>query len=106
MGHVLRVPFATAHDWPFTIDGIRRAGFQTIALTPRPDSDPFVWNMNGIGERLAIVVGAEGPGLSERAIALADRRVRIPMSEGVDSLNVVTALSIALFCLQSGRNSS
>lgn len=105
MGHVLRVPFTTAGDWPHTIDRIRDAGFQIIALTPAPDAEPLVWGMHGISGRLAILVGAEGPGLSQRALASADRRVCIPMRAGVDSLNVVTALSIALFCLRPAPNS-
>lgn len=44
----------------------------------------------------AVMVGAEGPGLSEAALAAADRRVRIPMAAGVDSLNVATAAAVAL----------
>ena len=48
------------------------------------------------GRRLAVLVGAEGNGLSEAARAAATHRVRIPMAAGVDSLNVATALAIAL----------
>jgi tRNA G18 (ribose-2'-O)-methylase SpoU len=49
-----------------------------------------------IRARQALVVGAEGPGLTARALGAADRRVRIPMAPGVDSLNVATAAAIAL----------
>jgi tRNA G18 (ribose-2'-O)-methylase SpoU len=51
------------------------------------------------GERVALLLGAEGPGLSAAALAAADVRVRIPMSGGVDSLNVATAAAVAFHTL-------
>ena len=50
-------------------------------------------------ERVALLVGAEGPGLTDAALAAVDRRVRIPMAPGVDSVNVATAAAIALSAL-------
>jgi tRNA G18 (ribose-2'-O)-methylase SpoU len=89
MGHVLRVPFAVARAWP-----LGALDHTVVALTPGPDARP-------IGDvpppaRLALLVGAEGPGLSAAAIAAADLHVRIPMAPGADSLNVATAAAVAL----------
>jgi len=101
MGHVLAVPFtdlassAAFADWPAAISGLRAAGFSVLALTPRPtamalrDLDPAEY------PRVVVLAGAEGPGLSEEALASADLQVRIPMRSGVDSLNVATAAAIA-----------
>lgn len=94
MGHVLRVPFAVLGGvWPGSLDQLRAAGFELIALTPAGSSPlrelapPARW---------ALLLGAEGPGLTEQALAAADQRVRIPMAAGVDSLNVATAAAVAL----------
>ena len=67
----------------------------------RRTGTPNRWarSCSGRPTRLALVVGAEGPGLTEPALASVDRRVRIPMAEGVDSVNVATAAAIALSAL-------
>jgi tRNA G18 (ribose-2'-O)-methylase SpoU len=95
MGHVLRVPFAELPgEWPASLDGLRRAGLTVAALTPSPDAVPLA--AAGLtGVRTALLLGAEGPGLTEEALAAADLRVRIPMATGVDSLNVATAAAVA-----------
>ena len=95
MGHVLRVPFATVPgDWPRSLDLLRAAGLTVAALTPAPDAVPLA--AAGLaGVRTALLLGAEGPGLSPEALAAADLRVRIPMATGVDSLNVATAAAVA-----------
>lgn len=94
MGHVLRIPFAPVVSAPAAIDRLRGLGFEVLALTPAADADD-VATLARRG-RQALVVGAEGPGLSVGALAGANRRVRIPMSGGVDSVNVATAAAIAL----------
>jgi tRNA G18 (ribose-2'-O)-methylase SpoU len=94
MGHVLRVPFARATRWPEVLDDLRRLGFEILALTPANDAEDLA--TVAPGPRRALVVGAEGPGLSSAALAAADRRVRIPMAPGVDSLNVATAAAVVL----------
>jgi tRNA G18 (ribose-2'-O)-methylase SpoU len=94
MGHVLRVPFAALSCWPGGLDQLRAAGFRLAALTPAPDAVP----LSGAGletGRVAWLLGAEGPGLTAAALAAADLAVRIPMTSGVDSLNVATAAAIA-----------
>jgi tRNA G18 (ribose-2'-O)-methylase SpoU len=97
MGHVLRVPFATFESWPAGLGPLRDRGFRLAALTPRADSVPLR-SLRGHGlERVALMLGSEGPGLSEEALAVADLAVRIPMADGVDSLNVATAAAVAFY---------
>jgi tRNA G18 (ribose-2'-O)-methylase SpoU len=101
LGHVLRVPFARVLDgeWPAALDKLRTAGFTTVALTPDADAETLGRLVAARPPRVALLVGAEGPGLSAPALAAADRRVRIPMAPGVDSVNVATAAAIALSAL-------
>jgi tRNA G18 (ribose-2'-O)-methylase SpoU len=92
MGHVLRVPFAVVPDpWPAGLDVLR--DFSLLALTPAPTATPL--RELAVPDRWAVLLGAEGPGLSPAAFAAADRTVRIPMADGVDSLNVATAAAVA-----------
>jgi tRNA G18 (ribose-2'-O)-methylase SpoU len=101
MGHVLRVPFAEwPGPWPDSLDGLRAAGLRVAALTPAPDSVPL-GEAGLAGTRVALLLGAEGPGLTTGALAAADVRVRIPMASGVDSLNVATAAAVAFHALGS-----
>lgn len=95
MAATLRVPFARATDWPADLARVRAAGFTLAALTPRTDATPL--DALPALARVAWLVGAEGEGLSEAALAAADLRVRIPIAAGVDSLNVAAATAIALF---------
>lgn len=99
MGHVLRVPFAELPgEWPASLDLLRTADLRIVALTPGAGSVPL--GAAGLtGERVAVLLGAEGPGLSDAALAAADLRVRIPMAPGVDSLNVATAAAVAFHAL-------
>ncbi len=93
MGHVLRVPFAVLPGaWPASLDALRSRGFELLALTPAGAED---LRRVEVPERWAVLLGAEGPGLSPAVLGLADRRVRIPMAAGVDSVNVATAAAIA-----------
>lgn len=95
MGHVLRVPFATMPmPWPDSLALLRAAGLRIAALTPDPDAVPIAQADLGAGP-VALLLGAEGPGLSPATLAAAEVRVRIPMASGVDSLNVATAAAVA-----------
>ncbi len=96
MGHVLRVPFATV-DGAEAVTVLRAAGFHLVALTP--GGEPHGWDEVASTDRVALLVGAEGPGLSDEALGAADRRLRIPMAAGVDSLNVATAAAVAAYAL-------
>jgi tRNA G18 (ribose-2'-O)-methylase SpoU len=92
MGHVLRVPFAVLPGtWPESLDLLD--GFSILALTPRPDAVEL--RRITAPARWAVLLGAEGPGLTDAALARADHQVRIPMAPGVDSLNVATAAAVA-----------
>jgi tRNA G18 (ribose-2'-O)-methylase SpoU len=97
MGHVLRVPFAHVPTWAELTAAL--AGFTVLALAPHPPSVP-VSEVDPATPRIALLLGAEGPGLTEEALAAADGRVRIPMATGVDSLNVATAAAIAIHQLR------
>ncbi|MFW0791464.1 TrmH family RNA methyltransferase [Gordonia sp. CPCC 205333] len=95
MGHVLLVPFAMLPEWPRELELLRDNGFQTISLTPDPVAVPLAQAVDA--DRVAFLVGAEGPGLSETAMRASDIRARIPMSRGTDSLNVATAAAISFY---------
>ncbi len=98
MGHALLVPFAKALSWPEELEVLRDNGFRLLAMTPGPGARTLPEAMTAVeAEPVAILVGAEGPGLTERAMRAADLRVRIPMSRGTDSLNVATAAALAFY---------
>jgi len=101
-GAALRVPFAWALPLPASIETLRSAGFTVAALTPRAGAGDISALAAGVPARLALLVGSEGEGLGEEALAAADLQVRIPMAPGVDSLNVSTATGIALHRITSG----
>jgi tRNA G18 (ribose-2'-O)-methylase SpoU len=101
MGHVLRVPFAELPGpWPASLDVLRASGLRVAALTPAADARPLTAG-GPAGQRVAVLLGAEGPGLTAEAMAAADLRLRIPMAPGVDSLNVATAAAVAFHVLGS-----
>jgi tRNA G18 (ribose-2'-O)-methylase SpoU len=98
MGHVLRLPFTRVTDWPAALATLRSMGFEVLALTPAVEAEDV-----GTVEppvRQAVVVGSEGAGLPPATLAAADRRVRIAMAPGVDSINVATAVAIVLHQLR------
>jgi tRNA G18 (ribose-2'-O)-methylase SpoU len=98
MGHALLVPYAWAPDWPGDLDLLRDKGFRVLAMTPASSAPALAEAMAGLADdRVAMLVGAEGPGLSETAMRASDVRVRIPMSRGTDSLNVATAAALAFY---------
>ncbi|HLT70465.1 MAG TPA: RNA methyltransferase [Acidimicrobiales bacterium] len=98
-GHVLRVPWTRVDGWPGALAGLREAGWCVAALTPAAGAEPVDDLAARHPARLALLVGAEGPGLTAAALAAADTRVRIPMASGVDSLNVATAAAVALYAV-------
>ncbi|GFG70741.1 TrmH family RNA methyltransferase [Mycolicibacter senuensis] len=98
MGHALLVPFARSADWPADLDMLRDRGFRLLAMTPDPRADALSAAMAKVrDDPVAVLVGAEGPGLSQQAMRASDMRVRIPMSRGTDSLNVATAAALAFY---------
>ncbi len=97
MGAVFAVSYARLDDWRGGLDGLRRAGFLVLALTPAADALP-IEQVSADG-KIALLLGTEGDGLSARWLAAADARVRIPMCGGVASLNVASAAAIACYLL-------
>jgi tRNA G18 (ribose-2'-O)-methylase SpoU len=99
MGAVFVQPYTRVTDWYGALDRIRDCGFQVLALTPAADAMPIEQALVGCGERVALVLGSEGHGLSPRWLASADVRVTIPMTRGVDSLNVAACAAICAYLL-------
>ena len=98
MGHALLVPFGRAPHWPAELKDLRDNGFRLLAMTPDPRASTLAEVMDELrSDPVAVLVGAEGPGLTETAMRAADVRVRIPMSRGTDSLNVATAAALAFY---------
>jgi len=97
MGATLSTPFART-EWGNGLAALRGAGYTLVALTPDRCADAIdAVAARGVPtRRLALIVGAEGAGLSQESRAASDHRVRIPMAPGSDSLNVATACGIAL----------
>jgi tRNA G18 (ribose-2'-O)-methylase SpoU len=96
MGAVFSVPWTRLDDWYDGLTGLSARGFTTVALTLAADAVGVEEAVRGV-ERLALVLGSEGPGLSERWQSSADRRARIPMAAGIDSLNVAAATAVACY---------
>jgi tRNA G18 (ribose-2'-O)-methylase SpoU len=96
LGHVLRVPWTRIEPLERSVPDLRAGGVATLALTPAGEATVHDVASRRRGERVAWVVGAEGPGLDAATMAACDERVRIPTAEGVDSLNVATAAAVAL----------
>lgn len=97
MGEVFAIPYAKAEAWPEALKVVRDAGFRLLALTPGADAVALPELSVADRARPALMLGAEGPGLSRPALAASDVRVTIPMQNGVDSLNVATAAAIAFW---------
>lgn len=95
MGEILHLPVARARDWPADLAVLHDAGFETWSMTPADDAiDLWSTPPESLADRLAIVVGAEGPGLDDETMRATTRRVRIPIHAEVDSLNVGHAAAI------------
>ncbi|MFF0252559.1 TrmH family RNA methyltransferase [Micromonospora zamorensis] len=97
MGEVFAMPYAKLDPWPTGLDQVREAGFTVLAMTPAPDAVPIQRLTPAQRERAALLLGAEGPGLTAAAQAASDVRVVIPMRRGVDSLNVAAAAAVAFW---------
>lgn len=102
MGHALRVPFRRSADFVGDLSGFRDMGFETIALEITPDAQEIA--TVSIADRpRVLVLGAEGPGISNAVLESADRVVKVPIDSGVASLNVATAAAIAMHRLLEQR---
>ena len=103
MGHVLRLPWArfpgTTTTWQRDLQLLQSRGYEVVALTPSGNTTlrEATEAARERGKKVAVMVGAEGPGLTEHAMRAADVRAVIPMARGTDSLNVATAAAIAFY---------
>jgi tRNA G18 (ribose-2'-O)-methylase SpoU len=95
MGAVLAMPYSRLSDWHGGLAGLQAAGFRLLALTPDASAIPI--DAVEPAGKIALLIGGEGHGLSGRWLGQADQMVRIPMSRGVDSLNVAAAAAIACY---------
>ncbi|MDR2252688.1 MAG: RNA methyltransferase [Bifidobacteriaceae bacterium] len=101
MGTVFQVPWARIEPWPAALGQLKQAGWSVAALALADDAVPLDRFARHLPERLALLVGTEGSGLSAQALALADVVVRIPMAGGVDSLNVAAAAAVAFWATRA-----
>ena len=96
MGAVFTTPWTRLDDWYDALPTLSSLGFTTVALTLAPDAQPIESAVAGV-DRVALVLGSEGHGLSSRWEQTADRRAIIAMAPGVDSLNVAAATAVACY---------
>lgn len=100
MGEVFAIPHARLGAFPNGLSVLRDHRYTVVALTPDSGAADISELNRSPGDRLAIVVGTEGPGLTAATLAAADKRLRIPMAAGVDSINVGTAAAVAFYALR------
>lgn len=96
MGAVFSVPWTRMEDWRTALPELSARGFTTVALTLAEDAVEIEEAVAGL-DRVALVLGSEGPGISETWQQAADRRAIIPMEAGIDSLNVAAASAVACY---------
>ena len=102
MGEALSLPHARTEPLPEGLAPLREAGFILVALTPDRGAAADIAEVAAARhDRLAVLLGAEGAGLSAAVLAEADVRARIPLAAGVDSLNVAAAAAIAFYALRA-----
>jgi len=99
MGTVLQVPWTRVGDWDSTRELLAASGFHIAALALTDDAVSLRDFAADAPERVALVLGAEGTGLTPEAIAAADTVVQIPMAHGIDSLNVAATAAVAMYAL-------
>lgn len=100
LGAVFALPIVRFKDWPTDLQSLRRAGFTLLAATLQ-EATPLPSFVRAPGQRIALLLGSEGPGLSPDVQAACDHRLVIPMSPAADSLNVATASAVFLYHLTS-----
>ena len=100
MGTVFQIPWTIADNWPqLVMSQLKQLGFKTAAMALSDNSVSIDDTRLLAEEKLAIILGTEGDGLAETTIADCDYTVKIPMTHGVDSLNVAAASAVAFWQL-------
>ncbi|HSR46293.1 MAG TPA: RNA methyltransferase [Acidimicrobiia bacterium] len=102
MGEAFSLPHARVGYLPPGLDPARRYGFRIVALTPAAGATPIDEFQASADERVALLLGAEGPGLTRATLDVVEERLTIPMRAGVDSLNVGAAAAIAFYAITRG----
>lgn len=102
MGTVFQVPWTRTGPWPDGVAALQQLGLTVAALALADDAVPLETFAADPPDRVALVLGTEGDGLSRRTVARADVTVTIPMGGGVDSLNVAAAGAVAAYALRPG----
>lgn len=97
MGTIFQVPWTRIAPWPGSLEALRGDGWQVAALAPAASAVPLDSFAAHLPERLVLMLGTEGDGLTAHALELADTVVSIPMAAGVDSLNVAAASAVAFW---------
>ena len=100
MGTVFQVPWTRIEPWPGGLDALRALEFEVAALALGEQSVSLDELSAAAPDRLALVLGTEGDGLTQRTLSQVDHIVRIPMAGGVDSLNVAAAAAVAAWELR------
>ncbi|MEM7341192.1 MAG: RNA methyltransferase [Actinomycetota bacterium] len=103
MGEAFALPYARLDPFPDGLAPLRRADVRLLALTPAADADDIGRLALEPDEPVALLLGAEGPGLTAETLGAADRRLQIPMSGAVDSINVGSAAAVAFYAVQQAR---
>jgi tRNA G18 (ribose-2'-O)-methylase SpoU len=103
MGTVFAMPWTRVENWPTGLADLRRDGFELLALTPRPGATSLRTIAANPPERLALLFGTEGDGLTRACLEAVTQHVRIPMAHSVDSLNVAAAAAVACYALAATR---
>ncbi len=103
MGEGFNMPYAWLSDTADGVAAVKHAGIEVLAMTPNRDATNIDELEYVTDDRVAVMLGAEGPGLTETAMSMATRRVRIPMSGSSDSLNVGNAAAVAFYALRQAR---
>lgn len=103
MGTVFQVPWTRIVSWPATLKDLQKSGWTIAGLALTPDAIALDELAAQAPEKLALILGTEGDGLWQRTLAEVDIAVRIPMSGGVDSLNVAAASAVALYTLRTSN---
>ncbi|MDR7158908.1 tRNA G18 (ribose-2'-O)-methylase SpoU [Arthrobacter sp. BE255] len=100
MGTVFQVPWARLESWPRDLSLLKQHGFTVAALELTGDAVDVDELAARNPDRLALVLGTEGAGMSAKTLAAVDLAVKIPMRAGVDSLNVAAASAVAFWELR------
>ncbi|MBK0417965.1 RNA methyltransferase [Leucobacter sp. CSA1] len=101
MGATLQVPWARLPDWREAGPMFRESGYELTAFALQDDAEDLADFVEHVPERVALMFGTEGAGLTRRALASSARSVVVPMDHGVDSLNVSTAAALALWAVRT-----